>query len=436
MIPPSNPAGRQPLFSRYIPTAIAALYLVFAIASVQYDDITFDEGTHLHYGIEILKGKADRYRDGIAAFPSTMPVTALNALPRAAEQVFHPGTKKNDWGAADTKSGRYITIFTTLVLLLYCFRFSAMLSSERTGCIVMLLVAADPNILAHARLVTTDVYAATGFIATLYHLWRWLVQKEARHFYYWCIAIALAQVCKANNILLYPASFIPMIFFLFRRPGQFRLRTALWQGLAFVAIQIFIINMCFLFSGPWTSLSALHVKSAFFQSLQPGWLARIPIPLPKAYIDTFDLIQYERETFEGDPLTYLNGVLRDKQGFWNYYLVCYALKTPLLSMLISTAGFIYCCAVKKIRAASLLQGWLPGGLVLLFLSSSSIQSGYRYLLPVVCLSLIFSAYCLDAALRRFPRLAFTGLALIPVLTAVLAFPNYLVYTNPLVHDKK
>ncbi len=435
MIPQPKAWGSRPL--RYIPALIAALYLVFAITSVQYDDTTTDEGRHLQYGIALLKGNAGRYREGAIVHNSTMPVTVLNALPRAAEQLMHPGTRKTDWGVSDIKRGRYITILATLLLLFYCYRFAAMLSSAPTACLVMLLVAADPNILAHSRLVTTDIYASTAFIATLYHLWRWLVQQQPRHFYYWCIAIALAQVCKVNNILLYPACLIPILVYRLQKGAPaFPWRAFLQGFLVFALIQIAIINSAFLFSSGWSSLGALSFKSNFFNTLRSSWIAHIPLPLPKAYIDTFDLIQYERESFIGSPLNYLNGQLRYKQGFWNYYLVCYALKTPLLNMAITLAGLVYCCVVKKIRAAALLFGWIPVLLVLLFLSTSSIQSGYRYLPPATCLALIFSACLLESLLARLQWIALGAMTVIAIITAVIAFPNYIAYTNRFITDKK
>lgn len=421
------------LFSLYAPVLIAVIYIGLAVVSVQYDDITYDESAHLRYGVQILKGNTSRETDP-QRFRSTMPISAFNALPRAVEQLIHRGTKKTDWGAADVKNGRYITIFATLVLLLYCFLFSASLTSPPVATIVMALVAFDPNVLAHARLVTTDVYATIGFIATLYHCWKWLEKKENNHFYYWCIVIAIAQCCKANNILLYPICFLIILVTALQNSGFFSLRRFLPKLIIFVAVQLLIINACFLFSGPWgCSLSQLPLSSNFFKSYQTGWLSKIPIPFSKTYITSFDLIQYERETFDGTAWNYLLGALRYKKGFWNYYLVCYVLKTPLLSILLTASGITYLFITKKI--VGMLFGWWPGVVVFIFLSMSSIQNGYRYLLPVNCLFLVFSSFFLTYMAKKtvlLPLLLLLG----SLATAIAGFPNYLVYTNVLVRDKK
>ena len=103
------------LFSVYIPVFIVAVYAFLAVTSMQFDDVTSDEGAHLRYGIQIIKGRTDRNFEE-KGFRSTMPVSALNALPRAVQQLLKPGLKKNDWGADDIKNGRYITVFLTLIL--------------------------------------------------------------------------------------------------------------------------------------------------------------------------------------------------------------------------------------------------------------------------------------------------------------------------------
>lgn len=424
-------------FSFYLPLITAVVYLVLAVASARYDDITIDEGPHLRYGIQVLKGNTERNLAGETRFRSTMPVTALNALPRAVEQVCYPGTNKSDWGASDIKRGRYVTMLCSLILLFYCFKFTASLGGEKAACIVMLLVACDPNILAHARLVTTDLYATTAFIATIYHLWQWLEKNKARHFYYWCIAIAVAQCCKLNNLLLYPVCLIPLVVYSFNKTAGWQPGRVLNRVFVFVVLQVGIINALFLFAAPWgLPLADMHLQSDFFKALQPTWLGHVPLPFPSAYTATFDLVQYERETFDGTALNYLLGETRYKEGFWNYYIVCYLLKTPFISIVLGLAAIAYSLTVKNVRKNFLLYCCWPCLFILLFLSRSSVQNGYRYLLPVVCLLFIFAGWVLEYAVRKLPGNVVVCLTSVPLLTAGLAFPRYISYTNMLITDKK
>lgn len=424
------------LYSLYLPGIIITCYLVLGLWSMQYDDITYDESPHLRYGINLLKGNPGRSMD-TARFRSTMPVTALNALPRAAVQILSPGLKKNDWGNSDIRDGRYITLLVSVWLLLYTYYFATGLTDPRAGVVVLALVAFDPNLLAHARLVTTDMYAALGFIATIYHLWKWLEKRGRPHFFYCCLAIALAQVCKPVNILLYPVCGFLTLTWLWRHREAWTAQKLAIGFLVFMAIQILIINASFEFSGPWGyTLSGQHWQSHFFKVLQSGWLGSIPVPFSRAYTDAFDLVQYERETFSGTAYNYLLGELRYKQGFWNYYLVCYGLKTPLFTLLITLSAILYGVVAGRDRALFLRYGLFPCTALLLLLSSSSVQNGYRYLLPVTILLIIFSAFPVARLLARSSKLLTYAFLAIPFVTVLFSFPGYLVYSNALLQPKK
>jgi hypothetical protein len=379
----------HPLIAR-IPIFIAALFFLLAVISVQYDDVTYDEPDHLNYGIHLLHFHSDRYVAG-RDFNTTMPVTALNALPRAMEQLFNADLQKNDWGESDVKNGRYITILVSLVLLFYIFSFAKSIGGFGAGCWAMLLAALDPNMLAHGRLVTTDIYGTLAFVMTLYHLYEWLVNKKQKHFYWWCLAIAFAQCCKVNNILLYLVSIIAIIAF-----AKSIYRKSFWkQLLIFIGIQLLVINVFFLFYNTGMALGDFQFKSAFFQNLQQGFFGRIPLPFPKSFIDTFDLVQYERESFDGIPMNYLNGELRYKQGFWNYYFVCFWNKTPihvLLLILFTPFVFLLTAPVRKNYIFFFL---VPSAVLFYLVSSSTVQSGYRYLLPVLSLGLVFSGVIIN-----------------------------------------
>lgn len=401
---------------------------MLAVISVQSDDITVDEPDHLQYGARILRLKSDRYVEG-RDFNTTMPVTALNALQRAVEQVLHPGLQKSDWGESDTRHGRYITILVSLALLIFIFLFAKAIAGFWAGCWAMFLAALDPNLLAHGRLVTTDIYFTLSFVMSFYHLYEWLVNKKGKHFYWWCIVIAIAQCCKVNNILLYPLCIAAIFAWKGFRPDWKRI-------LIFIGVQLFIINLAFLFYRVGLPLSEYSFRSSFFQQLQQGFLGNIPLPFPKSYIDTFDLVQYERESFDGIPMNYLLGELRYKRGFISYYFVCWALKTPLLTQLLLLGATSFCLSHRLYRKRFLFFFLLPALVVLIFLSSSSVQSGYRYLLPLLGLAFVFIGMVIPALTAKQAALAKPLLIGIPLLVVIFALPNFIAYTNEFITNKK
>lgn len=414
-----------------IPALIGLLFLLIAIPAAIGDDITYDEQDHLNYGISLLKGLSSRQQPG-ADFNTTMPITALNALPRAVEQVLHPGLKRTDGGEQDTRQGRFVTVLLTLLLLGYSYRFAAAIGGTAAGYWAMLLMALDPNILAHGRLVTTDLYSTLAFVATLYHLYCWRVQKNARHFYYWCIAIAIAQCCKINTILLYPICLLVLWGYRSKLPWK----KTLGQLFLFLLIQVLVINLCFLFYHTGMPLSEYSLKSNFFQQLQNTWLASIPLPLPQSFVDGFDLTQFERETFSGTASNYLLGELRHQKGFWNYYFVCWAVKTPLLTQLLLLATSIIALSRKQYRKTTLLFFIVPTGIILLLLSSSSVQNGYRYLLPVLCLALIAIGIGIPTLTKKLPRFSTIGICLLLAVPVFISYPNLLAYSSEWLWPKK
>lgn len=426
---------RDMAYTHIIPIFIGLVYLVLAVSSTKYDDVTYDEGPHYLYGVKVLQRSPFR-EEATGRLRSTMPVTALNTIPRVVEQTFHPGLKKIDNGITDIKNGRYITILVSLLLLLYCYQYALLISSSKTACIVLLLVALDPNILAHARLVTTDMYATISFVAVIYHLVKWLIYGQHQHFFYFSIAIAIAQCCKVNCILLYPAVSVPILWVIMEKRHKISLKNILMALLFFSGVQVLIINTAFLFAGHWYSLDELPLKSNFFINLQRHWFSSVILPFPDAYCTAFDLVQFEREHFDGTPLNYLNGTLRFKSGFWNYYFYCYGLKTPLLTLLITISGFIFCAIKRPFRSNWLLICVWPCLFLLFILSTSSIQNGYRYLLPVFCMLVIYAAPFLQWMLTKTAVIVFPAVVVVALASCVTVFPNYLVFTNRLIWHKE
>ncbi len=74
--------------------------------------IVSDEMDHSFYSFRFLEGSPQK----ITPFddPSTMPVSALNTLPRIIEQITHPRLTKNDDGVSDIINGRYITLLFSI----------------------------------------------------------------------------------------------------------------------------------------------------------------------------------------------------------------------------------------------------------------------------------------------------------------------------------
>jgi hypothetical protein len=228
-----------------------------------------------------------------------------------------------------------------------------------------------------------------------------------------------------NNILLYFISLAAILGWMksISKKGAWK------KILLFAGIQLLVINLFFLFYRTGMPLAAFQFKSHFFQELQQGFFGRIPLPFPKSFIDTFDLVQYERESFVGIPFNYLDGELRYKEGFWNYYLVCFWNKTPIhLLVLIFIAPFVFLTQA-SIRRQYIFFFLLPCAVVFYLISSSDVQSGYRYLLPVLSLCLVFNGVIINYLPGPRGIVIKGALLILPLVSVTSAFPNFIAYTN-------
>ncbi len=413
---------------------ILILHAVVQVLQIYRDDITADEEDHLIYGVEIWKGNASRRVEG-RDFRSTMPITALHALPRAIEQVLQPDKKKTDWGKGDIKTGRYITLGFTLGLLVYIFLFSQSLFGPVAGLFCLVMAAADPNILAHGHLLTTDMAATFFCVASLYHLFQWLQQGQGRQFVLFSIIIALAQIAKINNLLLYPICLLILLLAGLQQQ-KFDGRRMLSYLFFFLLTQLLVINLAFQFNHTWFHADRAVFSSSFMNNLVNRIGLSVPIPLPLPYIDTFDQINYEIEHRDGLPLNYLMGE-RSNGGFWNYFLICMGIKTPVATLAIIMASLALILLQLKESVKPIIYLIIPATAVFLFISSASVQNGYRYALPVFALGIISGGALIGMLIKSIWGRIFFFLFLGMLLLETGAVRDgYIPFTNLFVRDKK
>ena len=132
------------------------IILTLNISSLKHKSLTLDERGHHGYGTNILRLDAKRLID------TQMPFSALNALPMKVAQLLYPSKlpKKLRRLPAQIKTGRYVTIFFSLFLAFFIFGWTRKLYGFIPGVFSLFIYAFSPNIIAHSRLVTVDLYAA------------------------------------------------------------------------------------------------------------------------------------------------------------------------------------------------------------------------------------------------------------------------------------
>ncbi len=121
-----------------------------------------------------------------------------------------------------------------------------------------------------------------------------------------------------------------------------------------------------------------------------------------------------------------------QNGFWDFFPVALAVKTPIPLLLFSGFGFY-----AALRAPSAREIWLIMPPVAYFIAAliSKTDIGYRHILPVYPFLIVLAARAAADLKLRLSKTAFASAALIGALWTVLsvlrAYPHYLVYFNEL-----
>ncbi len=421
-----------------------AVYLANGFFYIPGQSIVSDEMDHSFYSFRFLKGNPQKITPFDDA--STMPITALNTLPRIIEQITHPGLTKNDHGVSDIINGRYITLLFSIFIGVYILIWSKELYGEVAATFSLFLFVFCPNINAHTGFVTTDAFAALFTIIPAYYFWKWQKRGSWKHLLCFSLGLGIAQLTKQSLSILLVIFFLLFIFSLFQGKHSLNsIKRNVFHLFISASLILFIINTGFLFCDSFMPLSAYHFKSHSFNNLQTSLsvIRNLPLPLPSPYLYGLDLVKHMTEMDPGDSRVslgnYIFGEKRNSGGFWYYYFIILLYKTPLV---IIVSGIV------------LLLNLLPAGnkdflknefMILVQISSFFIffnfmvkrQIGIRHILIIYPLIyVLLGRLVLLAESKLQSKLIMSSVIIYSVSTFYFFFPNLIAYSNELVTDKK
>jgi hypothetical protein len=350
--PASNPSARTRAtvsFRSRLATIVAVIGLLglqygMAAHSLLQENPTVDEVVHMPAGITYWqKGTFRLYHHNppLVKLAAALPVLWANVH---TEGLYQMGSWKSPDPSQSTFSQtfamvnfeHYFELFQLARLMmplfaivggLAVFAWSRRLYGTLAGFLSLTLWVFCPNIMAHARLITSDVAATAIGVAATYVFWRYLHRPSYR----WAVAagvmLGLAQLTKFTMLLLYavwPFLWLVRLLLVTPRAGRpAQVARALGHAVAIVVLSIATIDAGYFFEGVGTPLGdakfefgskALtrpvapemkrpHSKNLMLEAtwqfrvnrFRGTWMGRIPSPLPEHYLLGFDEQKIETE---------------------------------------------------------------------------------------------------------------------------------------------
>jgi hypothetical protein len=284
-------------------------------------------------------------------------------------------------------------------------------ASERRGLAAALaaltLYVFCPNILAHARLATTDVVAAATFFASAYLFQRALISARLSARLLSGVALGLALAAKFSAAALLLAYGLIIVFY------------ALRGRRAFIRQAIVTLGITILVGG-------LTVWTVYRFKVAPVVTGGLPLPAPSFWGEWLAFSNYLKDPLPG----YLFGQM-SARGWWYYYPLVFVLKTPLPMLILSLAAFGVMLRARQWKQDAIL--WLPPGLFFVSLFLSPHDLGYRYLLLVLPFLFVASADVAAAARRkRWAKIGVIVLIGWQIIGTLRVYPYYLTFFNEIV----
>lgn len=406
---------RRPLA---ITLGLVALATIRIVATYHVFSFTIDEPGHFACGLEYLSKHVYRYetqhpplaRAAVAMLPYIAGVRPLGEENRNLEG--------RDVMLHSRRPGRTLALMragTLPFFWLACGVVYVWCRRHFTGAVAPPAVALFtllPPVLAHAGLACTDMALAACLGAAFLALVVWAESPGWKSGALLGVAAALAALSKFTALLFLPsAAALALLFYLaVERPSPRRL-AALAQARAGTFALAVLVGAIVVWAGYWFSFGTVA-----------AWHIRLPAP------EFFDgLLAAQSHNQEGHP-DYLLGHF-STQGWWYYFPVALAVKTPVAFLALLACG-LYTCLKKLTLRACLPAAFSLG--ILLPAMTSRVDIGVRLILPVYIGFSILAAVAFDHLLRaqrRAPALAAIVLLMWVAIAGAVCHPDYLSYFN-------
>lgn len=438
--------------------ALLVLFVVCGWYSMSGDSTAFDETAHLGAGISYLETgdfRLNPEHPPLVKLLAAAPVVLLGLgggdyeskawtgsaddsgdgrRSRALEWVFGfdllngpPEEQPRRDPAARLTPARATILGLGVVLALVIYAWARALFGPPSALLALALAVTCPTLMAHARLVTTDLAAALGFTATTWLVWRWLVAPSWRRAASAGAALGLALLIKFSCAFLAPI--VVALAVIAVVTGRLDVKRAA-IGVVLIAATAYLTLWAgygFRFAASrdpgyvldWQGLAADTPTSPAIV------FARGHRLVPEAYLFGFAFAQSQAV----GRVAFLDGE-QSLAGWYRYFPESFLLKTPLAFSVL--ALWVLCAGWIRTGGRS-FDGWcvaLPPLVFSAIAILSRFNIGHRHLTPVypfLCVAIAPAAAWIE---ERGARAAAAAVLIGSCFVSfALATPRYLSYFN-------
>ena len=296
-----------------------------------------------------------------------------------------------------------------------------------------------PTVLAHSSNATTDMPLTAMLCCALYAFVLWLREPGLRTASQFGVATGLALATKLSTVVFLPACAFPVLL-MFARSGQARWRSHLRTSLLAALCAFLTLWAVYRFSHvPLSQATHLpeRVSARYFgpsSSLTAAVhsiTSHVPVPAP----EFFDGIRMLRDQNRQGSRGYLFGEVRDG-GWWYFFFVALALKTPIAVLLLSGLGSVLVVRQywRDPQKWEVVAPFAAFAMIMLTSMPSHLDSGIRYVLPIFVFLSILAGFGLTSLWNaEVHRTILRSAAILLVgwlaVSSALSHPDYLAYFN-------
>jgi tetratricopeptide (TPR) repeat protein len=333
-----------------------------------------------------------------------------------AQEVVYGGANDADKILA---AGRWMQVALTVLTGIVIFCWLRQLAGGMAGALGVALWALNPVTLAYGHLVLTDMGEALLFVLAMWCFAMFLDRPSARRAGLCGLACGGALVMKFSAVVLAPILLVLLALHASRRRD--------WRSL-----------------GKHAGVIALATGATVFLVYAPYWKPAPPLPADAAttigvptWFEVLRPVLIPRDFFKGLALVaghestghwaFLCGQWR-RSGWWCYFPVTMAVKTPLPLLLVTIIGLVMW--LRGLRRFSFQQAipWLAALIYLLFAMAGTINIGVRHLLPMFALLAVGTASQFSLRNRQIQLCAWLCTSWL-LLATWRAHPYFIEYFN-------